>query len=339
MSNRISPRRLSQLFFLSLTLFIGWRFALWALALTKGTIPSVTRPPSVEAFLPLSGLMNLKYTLGTGTIHGAHPAALLLFLAVCTSALLVKKGFCSFVCPVGFAGEMMGQLGKRLNVARPLPKALDIPLRGIKYLLLGFFLWNIFLKMPVPAVGGFLSSSYNLTSDIRMFLFFAEPSTGSLVTAGFLLGLPMLVKNGWCRFLCPYGALLGLISYFSPLKIHRNENACTRCGRCARACPSTIAVDKKIVVRSDECTGCHTCVDSCPEKEALRLSTSPGGAFWSAKTVAIIMVMIFLLTAGAGRLSGNWKSNVSDRRLMMEVMKMNTENTRNIEKEMPPAAR
>jgi polyferredoxin len=342
MFSRITPRRLSQLFFLCLTLFIGWRFTLWALALTKGSIPEVTRPPSVEAFLPLSGLMNLKYTLGTGTLHGAHPAALLLFLAVCASALLVKKGFCSFVCPVGFAGEMMGQLGKRLNLARPLPKALDIPLRGIKYLLLGFFLWNIFLKMPVAAVGGFLSSSYNLSSDIRMFLFFAEPSTGALITVGLLLGLPILVKNGWCRYLCPYGGLLGLISFFSPLKVRRNESACTHCGRCARACPASIAVDKKVIVYSDECTGCLTCVDSCPEKEALRLSTSPVGAFWTSKAVALIMVLIFLLTAGAGRFSGNWKSNVSDRRLVMEVMKMNLERARgtdqaiqNAEKKLP----
>jgi len=327
MFSRISPRRLSQLFFLSLTLFIGWRFSLWALALIRGTVPDVTRPPSVEAFLPLSGLMNLKYTLGTGTIHGAHPAALLLLVAVCASALIVKKGFCSFVCPVGFAGEMADRLGKRLRLARRLPNIIDIPLRAIKYLILGFFLWNILLKMPVPAVGSFLSGSYNLTSDIRMFLFFLEPSTGSLVTASLLLGLPVLIKNGWCRYLCPYGALLGLISFLSPLKVHRNQHACIDCGKCARVCPSSIAVDKKNVIVSDECTGCLTCVDACPEKEALRLSTSPEGGVWSPKAVAVIMVLVFLLTAGAGHLSGNWKSAVSERRIMMEVMKMNMERT------------
>ncbi|SCY07319.1 4Fe-4S binding protein [Desulfoluna spongiiphila] len=331
MFSRISPRRMSQLFFISLTLFIGWRFALWATALEQGRLPSVTRPPSVDAFLPLSGLMNLKYTLGTGTIHGAHPAALLLFLAVCASALLVKKGFCSFVCPVGFAGEMAGRLGNMAKLARPLPRFLDIPLRGIKYMLLGFFLWNILVNMPVPAIRGFLSNSYNLTADIRMFRFFTEPSTGSLITLGLLLGLPVLIKNGWCRYLCPYGALLGLLSFFSILKIHRNDQACTHCGRCAKACPSSLAVDKKRTMVSDECTGCLTCVESCPEKEALRLSTSPTGAAWSPRTVALLMVMLFLLTAGAGRLSGNWKSHTSNRTIMMEVMKM--------KKMMPPAAR
>ena len=331
MFSRISPRRMSQLFFLFLTLFIGWRFALWATALEQGRLPSVTRPPSVDAFLPLSGLMNLKYTLGTGSIHGAHPAALLLFLAVCVSALLVKKGFCSFVCPVGFAGEMAGRIGKKARLARPLPRLLDIPLRGIKYILLGFFLWNILVKMPVPAIRGFLSNSYNLTADIRMFRFFTEPSTGSLITLGLLLGLPVLIKNGWCRYLCPYGALLGLLSFFSILKIHRNDQACTHCGRCAKACPSSLAVDQKRTLVSDECTGCLTCVESCPEKEALRLSTSPTGAAWSPRTVALLMVLTFLLTAGAGRLSGNWKSHTSNRTLRMEVMKM--------KKTMPPAAR
>jgi len=320
MFSRLTPRRFSQLFFLSVTIFIGWRFALWTTALEQGRLPTVSRPPSVDAFLPLSGLMNLKYTLGTGTIHGAHPAALLLLLAACASALIVKKGFCSFVCPVGFAGEMAGRVGKRAHLARPLPKVLDLPLRGIKYILLIFFLWNIFIKMPVPVIQGFLSSSANLTADIRMFHFFTEPSTGSLITIGLLLVLPMIIRNGWCRYLCPYGALLGLLSFFSLLKVYRNESACTHCGRCARACPSSIAVDKKTVMVSDECSGCLTCIDNCPEKEALRLSTSPTGTAWSPKAVALLMVLIFLLTAGAGRISGNWKSNIAPQKLMMEVM-------------------
>ncbi len=338
MFSRLTPRRCSQLFFLCLTLFIGWRFALWVLALSTGTLPTINRPPAVEAFLPLSGLMNLKFTLGTGAIHGAHPAALLLFLAVCVSAILVKKSFCSFVCPVGFAGEMAGRLGKRLSLARRLPKALDLPLRGIKYLLLSFFLWSILFKMPVPAVGGFLSSSYNLTSDIRMFHFFTEPSTGSLITLGLLLVLPLVIKNGWCRYLCPYGALLGLLSFLSPLKIHRNESACIHCGRCTRACPSSLAVDLSTLIFSDECTGCLSCVDACPEKEALRLSTSPDGAHWSPKLVALIMVCLFLLTAGAGRLSGNWKSHTPDRVLLMEVMKMKAADASPMGKESPQKA-
>ena len=322
MFSNLKPRRISQIFFLFTTLFIGGRFALWAVAVMQGATPSVTRPPSVEAFLPLSGLMNLKYTLGTGTIHGAHPAALLLFVAICASALLLKKGFCSFACPVGFAGEIMGALGRRLHLARPLPRLLDLPLRAIKYLILGFFLWNILLRMPVPAIGRFLSGSYNLTSDIRMFLFFMEPSTGSMVTAGCLLGLPLLIKNGWCRYLCPYGALLGALSLLSPLKIHRNESACTHCGRCAKACPASLAVDKKSTLFSDECTGCLTCVETCPEPEALRLSTSTRGVPWSPKAVAIALVLLFFFTVVAGNISGNWKSNISEGRVRMEVMKM-----------------
>lgn len=322
MFTRFSPRRLSQLAFLAINLFIGWRFALWALALTRGTLPTVTRPPSVEAFLPISGLMNLKYTLATGTLHGAHPAALLLFLAVCTSALLVKKGFCGFVCPVGFAGEMAGLLGARLALARALPRWLDLPLRAIKYLILGFFLWTILLKMPAAAIGAFLSGSTNLTADIRMFLFFAAPSTGAMITAGLLFGLPLLVKHGWCRYLCPYGALLGLLSFLSPLKIHRNTSACTGCGRCARACPSALPVDQKTVILSDECTGCLTCVGRCPEEGALRLSTSPAGTPWTPTAVAALMALIFLLTAGTGRLSGHWKSEIPERMLIMEAMKL-----------------
>ena len=316
----VNPRRLCQGGFLLFTLWIGWRFALWARPLLEGEIPQATRPAAVDAFLPLSGLLNLKYALISGTIHEAHPAALLIFLAVCASALLVKKGFCSFVCPVGFAGEMVGKLGEKVGLSRRLTRVLDLPLRSIKYLLLAFFLWNIVLKMPGFAVGKFLSSGYNLTADIRMFLFFITPSKGALLTFAALFVLPFFIKGGWCRYFCPYGALLGLLSVLSPFKIHRNETACTACGKCRKVCPSSISVDKKHAIFSDECTGCLTCVSACPSPEALRLSTSSKGPKLKMGIVALLMVLLFVFTSMAGRLSGNWESQIRPRSLIMQVM-------------------
>ena len=322
---KANARRLSQGAFLLLTLHIGWRFALWVIPLMKGQLPGVSRPAAVDAFLPLSGLLNLKFALATGSIHGAHPAALLILLAVCASALIVKKGFCSFVCPVGFAGEMMEKLGERARLAKRLPRKLDLPLRGVKYLLLAFFLWNIVFQMPGIAAGQFLSSGYNITADIRMFLFFATPTTAAFLTGFCLVGLPFIIRGGWCRYLCPYGALLGLISFLSPFKVHRDKEACISCGKCRKACPSSLGVDTSLTVLSDECTGCLTCVESCPEPEALRLSTSSRGMKLSASVVAVIMASIFILTSVSGRLSGKWESNVKGRSLIMHVMMMKME--------------
>ena len=49
----------------------------------------------------------------------------------------------------------------------------------------------------------------------------------------------VFVQNFWCRYLCPYGALLGLTSLLSPLRIRREPAACIDCAKCAKACPSS----------------------------------------------------------------------------------------------------
>ena len=321
-------RRLCQSAFFLFTLLVGCQFSLWVAPLLQGGLPTTSRPAAVDAFLPLSGLLNFKYLLASGEIHGAHPAALLILLAACASALIVKKGFCSFVCPVGFAGEIFQMAGARLGLAKRLPKWLDLPLRAIKYLLLAFFLWSIVIQMPGAVVERFLSSGFNLTSDIRMFLFFATPSVAAFGTLFALVGLPFLICGGWCRYLCPYGALLGLLSFLSPLKIHRQKEACIHCGACRKKCPSSIKVDSLTTVLSDECTGCLSCTSACPRPEALFLSTSATGPRVSAGFVALAMVAIFALTSAAGRISGNWKSNIKPRTLQMRMVMMKMKNER-----------
>jgi len=43
--------------------------------------------------------------------------------------------------------------------------------------------------------------------------------------------LSILLRNFWCRYLCPYGALLGVLSFFSILKVHRNAESCHNRGQ------------------------------------------------------------------------------------------------------------
>ena len=67
-----------------------------------------------------------------------------------------------------------------------LPKFLDYPLRSLKYLLLGFLIYSVFVLMSVTAVQAFLDSPYNLVSDIKMFYFFADVSRFALIVLGIL---------------------------------------------------------------------------------------------------------------------------------------------------------
>ena len=70
--------------------------------------------------------------------------------------------------------------------------------------------------------------------------FFRNLGTVAAVVIGAIVLLSIAIKNFWCRYLCPYGALLGLAALASPLRIRRSPNRCIDCAKCARACPAAL---------------------------------------------------------------------------------------------------
>lgn len=307
-------RPLVQWSFLAWCLFLGVQFGLFVRHYESlGAYPAYIRPPGVEGFLPIGALVSLKYWLTSGRIDPVHPAALVLFLTFLALALLTRKSFCGWICPVGTLEEASWKLGRRLfgRNFRVWPW-LDRLLCGIKYLLLAFFLKLIVLDMPAAALAGFLAAPYWAVADVKMLHFFTSPSTLSLVVITLLVLLSLPIKNAWCRYLCPYGALLGLLAWFSPLRIERDRRHCTDCGRCSAVCPSRIDVQRKRTVRSVECTGCLTCVSHCPAPGALAMTIA-----WWRKPVpgwifALLVLTIFAAGVGGGMLSGHWESSLTD---------------------------
>lgn len=306
-------RQTIQWLFFAWVVWIGIQFGLFVRHFeTGGAAPLYSRPPGVEGFLPIGALVSLKQWLTTGIFNDIHPAALVLFLTIIGMSLVVKKSFCSWLCPVGTVSEATGKLGRRLfgknfKVWRPL----DLFLQAIKYLLLLFFVKVILIDMPAFALEQFLSSPYWMISDVKMLHFFTRISTTALAIIGVLVVLSALFRNFWCRYLCPYGALLGVVSFVSPFKIRRDRSICTACGNCSRSCPSAIPVAEKTTVRSPECIGCLTCIDSCPEKNALRMT--PPGAAKPFPQWAIPVLVLSLFAAGvlAGMVTGHWETSLT----------------------------
>lgn len=146
--------------------------------LTQGRVPVGARPPGVEAFLPISAAISLKYGVVAGEFNRIHPAGLLIFLTVLSTGLLFKRGFCSWVCPVSLLSEFLNSVHRRLfRGNRRRPRWLDYPLHSLKYMLLGFFFWVIAVAMAAAALEQFIYSQYNRVADIKMLHFF--PATGS----------------------------------------------------------------------------------------------------------------------------------------------------------------
>jgi len=117
-----------------------------------------------------------------------------------------------------------------------------------------------------------------------------------------VLAASLVVERPWCRWLCPLGALQGLISRLSPWTIRRDSAACTLCRRCDRACPMGIPVSQLDAVRSERCNRCTACVEACPQQGALAYSGRPGRRSLRRAAAAAAVLAVFslpLLVAGA----------------------------------------
>lgn len=313
-------RQAVQWIFMALNAWIGLQFLLWVRCLEQGGGLFVTRPAGVEGWLPIAGMMNAKYLLVTGRVPAIHPAAMFLFLAFVVMSLIFKKAFCSWLCPVGTISEHLWKLGRRIFGRNlHLPKWLDVPLRSLKYLLFGFFAFMIGM-MSAEALEDFMASPYGMVADVRLLNFFREIGVTGAIVLGLLALLSMLVENFWCRYLCPYGALLGLVSLLSPMKIRRDAEACIDCGKCARVCPAHLPVDKLVQIRSVECSACMMCVAACPAENALQFalpakSAESAAGRWHRRTVGSLgvagaLAAIFLGVVVYAKATYHWQSDI-----------------------------
>jgi polyferredoxin len=315
---RIAPdssqywRRLVQVLFLLLNIWIGLQFWLFVRYFELGgSAIHVSRPPGVEGWLPIAGLMNLKYFLTTGRVPSIHPAAMFLLIAFLAVSILFRKAFCSWLCPIGTLSEGLWKFGRKfLKRNYSLARWADLPLRGLKYLLLAFFIYAI-AGMSASAIEAFQLSPYGLVADVKMLHFFRALGETAAIVLAALSALSIVIQNFWCRYLCPYGALMGLAALFSPARIHRDESRCVNCAKCSKSCPALLPVDQLVNIRSAECTGCLECVATCPAEGALQFGfrqRHPIRPWMVAAGVATILLVISI----SARWNGSWHSNIPD---------------------------
>ncbi len=148
---------------------------------------------------------------------------LLIFLLPLLVALFLGRVFCGATCPFGALQDLL------LIKNRPVPLALDAALRTIPPLFLGLAFVFAYCDM------GFLICQY----DPFVGLFRLDLKAGSIVfTLGFL-ALSTMIGRPYCRYLCPYGFLLKVASYFAQrrISITAEQNQCVNCHLCDNACP------------------------------------------------------------------------------------------------------
>jgi len=315
MVNRfMQPLRIAiQWAYLLFIFYLGVRFYQFVAHFrSAGLKPLVPRPDAVEGFLPIAALLGVRDWLTSGAINPLHPAAVVILLTVILVSLLLRRSFCSWICPVGTLEELLWKRGFSLfkRNLRP-PRWLDMILRSPKYLLLAFFIYFIFFAMPAEQVRSFIASDYNRIADVRLLDFFLSLSGTPLIVITILLLLSLPLKNPFCRFLCPYGALLGLVALLSPAKVTRNREICVSCGVCNQVCPTYIPVMAKKRVHSPECIGCWRCISHCRADGALSMKLPGKKVAIPGLLFALLVVMVFWGGSLVGKFTGNWHTAIS----------------------------
>lgn len=298
----------TQTGFFVLTLYIGWKFVVFVNTIVSGNPADISqRPPGVEGFLPISSMMELWLWVKTGLAPAIHPAGVVIFAFAIGSALVIKRGFCSWFCPVGYISELLSRLGVKMQVSIRPWKWIDYPLRSLKYIILAFFVYAIFL-MPLNALYQFIIGDYNLISDVKMLNLFSLDDRVTWSVFGIIALLTLVIKNFWCRYLCPYGALLGLFSMASPVAIRRNASTCIDCGLCDKACPSFLPVATKKSIKSAECLACQQCTAVCPVVDCLQLTTPKKRFVLKPYLYATIFAGLFFGSVVIARVAGYWQT-------------------------------
>ncbi|WP_324055093.1 4Fe-4S binding protein [Aeromonas dhakensis] len=290
------------------------QYGLHVWQLGQGMSPWLVRPDVVDSFLPIAGGLGLRAWLGQRLVDPHHPAATVTVLVLSLSALLLGRAFCAWFCPLGLVGEWLHGLRSRLLPEEwTPPRWLDAVLRGQKFLVLAFLLFIVLIAVPGAALPGYFTSPYHQAADMKMGAFFFNLTLISGLCLGWVLLLTATFRQGFCRYLCPYGAWLGLLGLLTPLRIRRDPARCLRsaghdCDKCSRACPSRIQVHQLIAVRSLECTSCLSCVAACPKRaDALHLGTR-GRRLSPPRLLGLLCLLLLVLPLLCYGLLGIWVS-------------------------------
>jgi polyferredoxin len=225
---------------------------------------------SLHSICPFGGVVSIYNLMTVGTyVQKIHSSALVLMGLVFLLAVLLGPVFCGWVCPLGTFQEWIGKLGKKLFKKRYnhfVPKRLD---KVMRYFRVFVMLWVIY----ITARTGRLVFS-DVDPYYALFNFYTgEVAIQALVILAVTAIGSLFVERPWCKYLCPYGALLGFTNKFKFFKLKRNENMCISCNQCNQACPMNIDVESSKKVTQLQCISCFECTseNTCPIPETVNI--------------------------------------------------------------------
>jgi polyferredoxin len=252
----------------------------------------VSLPMRLDPLLMLAHLLSSRtFLLGSS-----------LALIVVISAMIAGRAFCGWMCPLGTTLDLFSLRAWRGKRAAPAEGWRKVKYGLLLTLLAAALLGNLTLLIFDPLTIAFRTLStaiwpavIQLVTAVESALFRVPFLSGAVSTfdtwirPGFLpveplysrdtvlfaavflgvIALNLFAPRFWCRYLCPLGALLGLISKFALLR--REVGAeCKGCTLCTNVCPTgTINPKKGYASDPSECTMCLDCLETCPRSQVV----------------------------------------------------------------------
>jgi polyferredoxin len=207
---------------------------------------------------------------GTLPLHAETIGFSLLVLVGVITTIIWGRVYCGRICAFGALTQLIDAIVPA-RFQLKIPESLERRASYLKYVIL----FSAIAYYLVTHENAF----YRYIEPFWMFSF--EASTALWAGLGALLVASIFIRNLYCRFLCPLGAALGLVSALSMFKIKR-WSECSTCKLCENACEWGAIRERKIImpecVRCDDCEILYHSKTKCPhwlleaKKKRLRIS-------------------------------------------------------------------
>lgn len=174
------------------------------------------------------------------------------------------RKFCGFVCPLGTMQEAIYKFHRKRRYRKNrLPFYMEKRFGILKYILL--------VITSLLTIKG-LAYLYMNYCPIMSFSNIPFLSIRGALVIGMILASGFFVERFWCRYLCPYAALMNIAEWLGKLfkvrrsMIFRNLEKCNDCALCENFCPMNLNILNKEEVDDVNCIHCYMCLKSCPKQ-------------------------------------------------------------------------
>ncbi len=219
-------------------------------------------------------------------------SSLILLAITIIAAFIMRRSFCGYICPLGTLQELAAKAGRLLGIKKiHINSKADKYLRLLKYPVLILFIYLSWLTgtLAVRPYDPWAAYHHIYSSEV-----FSKFLAGFIILILSVFSAPF-IERFFCKYLCPMGGFLGLLSRISFFRIKRDTAACTECGECSSVCQMNIDVMNMDKVKSSECISCSECIESCPADGALKIDSPDFSKKLSVEPLHILLITLLLL--------------------------------------------